>query len=67
MLMSEIVPLAGARRREQLGEALGALDLKLTADDLARVEAAIPKGAAAGARYAPQAMAHLDSETPHAG
>jgi aryl-alcohol dehydrogenase-like predicted oxidoreductase len=57
-----IVPLVGARRRERLSEALGALDLKLGADDLAAIEAAVPAGAAAGDRYAAAQMAHLDSE-----
>jgi aryl-alcohol dehydrogenase-like predicted oxidoreductase len=58
----DIVPLIGARRRERLDEALGALDVTLSADDLARIEAAVPPGAAAGDRYAAAQMAHLDSE-----
>jgi aryl-alcohol dehydrogenase-like predicted oxidoreductase len=58
----EVVPLVGARRRDQLAEALGALDLELGADDLAEIEAAMPADAAAGARYAEHAMAQLDSE-----
>jgi aryl-alcohol dehydrogenase-like predicted oxidoreductase len=58
----EIVPLVGARRRERLAEALGALDLELTAEDLAAIERAVPPGAAAGDRYDPTQMAHLDSE-----
>jgi aryl-alcohol dehydrogenase-like predicted oxidoreductase len=58
----DIVPLVGARRRDQLTQALGALEVTLTQDDLARIESALPKGAAAGERYAPQMMAHLDSE-----
>src|SRR6476660_4530176 len=37
----DIVPLIGARRRDRLDEALGALDLALTADDLTRIEAAV--------------------------
>jgi aryl-alcohol dehydrogenase-like predicted oxidoreductase len=57
-----IVPLVGARRRDRLAEALGALPLELTADDLAAIERAVPAGAAAGDRnHAPQ-MATLDSE-----
>ncbi|MEU7860875.1 aldo/keto reductase [Nonomuraea sp. NPDC049141] len=59
---TDIVPLVGARRRDRLAEALGALDVTLTADDLARIEAAIPADAAAGDRYAAPQMAHLDSE-----
>ena len=58
----DIVPLVGARRRDRLSESLKALDLTLTADDLARIEQAIPKGAAAGGRYPAPLMAILDSE-----
>lgn len=58
----DIVPLVGARRRDRLTEALSALDLKLTPDDLARIERAVPVGAAAGDRYPAPLMAHLDSE-----
>lgn len=57
-----IVPVIGARRRDQLAEALGAVDLELSADDIAAIERAVPKGAAAGERYAAAQMAHLDSE-----
>ena len=59
---SDIVPLIGARRRDRLAEALGALEIGLSADDIAAIERAVPKGAAAGDRYPAQAMAHLDSE-----
>jgi aryl-alcohol dehydrogenase-like predicted oxidoreductase len=58
----DIVPLVGARRREQLDEALGALALELTADELERMEQAVPPDAAAGDRYPAPQMAHLDSE-----
>jgi len=58
----DILPLVGARSRVQLQEALGSLDVKLTAADFAEIEKAIPAGAAAGSRYAERAMAHLDSE-----
>jgi aryl-alcohol dehydrogenase-like predicted oxidoreductase len=58
----DIVPLIGARRRDRLTEALGALDVTLTTADLAEIEKAVPKGAAAGERYAPAQMAALDSE-----
>ncbi|WP_406211324.1 aldo/keto reductase [Kitasatospora sp. NBC_01560] len=58
----DIVPLVGARRRDRLTEALGALDVALTEADLAAIEAAVPAGAAAGDRYAAAQMAHLDSE-----
>ncbi|MFG3051986.1 aldo/keto reductase [Kitasatospora sp. NPDC048239] len=58
----DIVPLVGARRRDRLTEALGALDVELTPADLAAIEAAVPAGSAAGDRYAAAQMAHLDSE-----
>lgn len=58
----DIVPLVGARTRERLAESLGALDAPLSADDLARIEAAVPEGAAAGERYPAPQMAMLDSE-----
>ncbi len=58
----DIVPLVGARRRDQLEEALGALDVELTAEDLERIEQAIPPDAAAGDRYGAPQMADLDSE-----
>jgi pyridoxine 4-dehydrogenase len=59
---SDIVPLVGARRRDRLTEALGALDVTLTPTHLAALAKAIPAGAAAGARYPDAQMAHLDSE-----
>jgi aryl-alcohol dehydrogenase-like predicted oxidoreductase len=62
----DIVPVLGARRRDQLTETLSALDLSLSAVDLAALDEAAPKGAAAGERYAPQGMASLDSERPFA-
>ncbi len=58
----DIVPLVGARRRDRLAEALGALDKPLAPDLVAALEAAVPKDAAAGTRYAEVQMAHLDSE-----
>jgi pyridoxine 4-dehydrogenase len=58
----DVVPLVGARRRERLAEALGALDVELGAEDLARIEQAVPAGAAAGDRYHAAQMATLDSE-----
>ena len=61
----DIVPLVGARRRDRLAEALGA-SVALAADDLAAIERAVPKDAAAGERY-PAQMAHLDSEQAHPG
>jgi aryl-alcohol dehydrogenase-like predicted oxidoreductase len=58
----DVVPLVGARRRERLSEALGALTLTLTDGDLDEIERAVPARAAAGERYPPALMATLDSE-----
>lgn len=59
---SHIVPLIGARRRDRLNEAIGALDVVLTPDDLAAIEQVVPKNAAAGDRYPTAQIALLDSE-----
>jgi aryl-alcohol dehydrogenase-like predicted oxidoreductase len=58
----DVVPLVGARTRERLTESLGALEVELTPDDLARIEEAVPIEAAAGERYHAEQMAILDSE-----
>jgi aryl-alcohol dehydrogenase-like predicted oxidoreductase len=58
----DIVPLVGARRRDRLTEALGALELNLGDDDLETIERAVPAEQAAGDRYDPRQMAMLDSE-----
>ena len=60
----DIVPLIGARRRDQLAEALAGLALTLTTDELKAIEQAAPADAVAGERYGPLAMKHLDSELP---
>lgn len=58
----DIVPLVGARRRDRLAEALGALDVVLAPEDLARIAATVPRDAVAGDRYDAGQMASLDSE-----
>jgi pyridoxine 4-dehydrogenase len=63
----DIVPLVGARRRERLTEALGALDVKLTPAHLAALAKAFPPGVASGARYAEAQLVHMDSEKFPAG
>ncbi|MGI5151182.1 aldo/keto reductase [Plantactinospora sp. CA-294935] len=55
----DIVPLAGARTRERLAEALPAMELSLSADDLAEIDKAVPLGAARGDRYPPAFMSSL--------
>ena len=59
---ADIIPLIGTKRRDRLAEALHALDLTLSDDDLAAIEAAVPPGAVAGERYEPAQVAALDSE-----
>jgi pyridoxine 4-dehydrogenase len=59
---NDIVPLVGARRRDRLSEALGALDVRLTDAHRAALAKAFPPGAAAGARYPESQLAHMDSE-----
>ncbi|WP_249374377.1 aldo/keto reductase [Streptomyces avermitilis] len=59
---TDIVPLIGARTRERLSEALGALEVTLDDADLNAIEAAVPADSAAGERYPQAQMAHLDSE-----
>ena len=58
----DIIPLIGTKRRDRLAEALQALDLTLSRDELAEIEAAVPAGAVAGGRYEQAQMAALDSE-----
>jgi aryl-alcohol dehydrogenase-like predicted oxidoreductase len=60
---TDILPVIGARRREQLNESLGAMELKLDAADIARIDAAVSPALTAGARYDAPQMAHLDSES----
>jgi aryl-alcohol dehydrogenase-like predicted oxidoreductase len=62
---TDIVPLVGARRRERLGEALGALDLRLSPADIDALREAVPVEAVAGERYPAAQLAHLDSEKEH--
>ena len=58
----DIVPVLGARRRDQLDEALGALELTLGDDVLTSLEHAVPAGAVVGDRYPAHGMETLDSE-----
>jgi aryl-alcohol dehydrogenase-like predicted oxidoreductase len=51
-----IVPIPGTKRRSYLEQNVGALDVELTREDLDAIEAAFPKGAAAGTRYAEAMM-----------
>jgi aryl-alcohol dehydrogenase-like predicted oxidoreductase len=57
-----IIPVIGARKRTQLAESLGALNVKLSVEEIAAMEAAVPADAVAGTRYDEHQMAVLDSE-----
>jgi len=59
---ARIVPVIGARTRGQLTESLAALDVRLSAEDVARLEEAVPASAIAGTRYDERQMKVLDSE-----
>ena len=48
---NDVAPIPGTKRRTYLTENLGALDVELTADDLAALDAAFPPDAVAGQRY----------------
>ena len=58
----DIVALVGSRTRKRLAEAIEAMNATLSSEDLANIEAAVPRGAVAGDRYAAPMMAMLDSE-----
>lgn len=53
---SDIVPIPGTKRRKYLEQNVAALDVKLSDDDLGRIEEIAPRGAASGARYPEDAM-----------
>ena len=57
----DIVPIPGTKRRSYLQENVGALAVTLTGADLARFDAAMPVGAAAGGRYAAEGYSYGDT------
>jgi aryl-alcohol dehydrogenase-like predicted oxidoreductase len=57
---NDIVPIPGTKHVRYLEENLAAIDVTLTADELQRIGAALPKGAAEGTRYAAPQMAALN-------
>jgi aryl-alcohol dehydrogenase-like predicted oxidoreductase len=57
----DVVPIPGTKRRSYLEENLGALDVELTAEDLAGIEQVTPRGSAAGERYTPENMANVNA------
>jgi aryl-alcohol dehydrogenase-like predicted oxidoreductase len=59
---SFVIPVIGARKRTQLTESLGALEVKLSVEEMSALEAAVPAEAVAGTRYDANGMRSLDSE-----
>ena len=56
----DVVPIPGTKRRNYLEEDVGAVDLALSANDLARIEEVVPRGSFAGERYSPEGFALVD-------
>jgi aryl-alcohol dehydrogenase-like predicted oxidoreductase len=56
----DVVPIFGTSRRTNLDANLGALDVKLTADELRELDAVVPKGSAAGTRYPEAGMQNVN-------
>jgi aryl-alcohol dehydrogenase-like predicted oxidoreductase len=56
----DIVAIPGTKRRTYLEENVGAASIRLTDDELRRIDEAFPTGATAGDRYPPQAMAAVN-------
>jgi aryl-alcohol dehydrogenase-like predicted oxidoreductase len=56
----DIVPIPGTKRRKYIEENVGALEVRLTAEDRARIDRMLPPGAAAGTRYAEAGMNTLN-------
>ena len=56
----DIVPIPGTKRRKYLEENVAGVDITLTREELARIDRALPRGAAAGTRYPAQSMQAVD-------
>jgi aryl-alcohol dehydrogenase-like predicted oxidoreductase len=58
----DIIPIPGTKRRKYLEENFGSLSVKLSADDLRRIDEAAPHGAASGERYPEHMMALINKK-----
>jgi aryl-alcohol dehydrogenase-like predicted oxidoreductase len=56
----DVVPIPGTKRRRYLEENTAAADLRLSADALARLDAALPPAGTAGPRYSEEMMSYID-------
>lgn len=54
------MPIPGTKRVKRLDDNLGAVDVRLTADELEQIDAILPAGAASGERCKAQAMLTVD-------
>ena len=59
---TNVIPLIGARTRQQLADSLAALNVQLTPADLVEIESALPPDSISGTRYDAHGMRTLDSE-----
>jgi aryl-alcohol dehydrogenase-like predicted oxidoreductase len=57
---NDIVPIPGTKRRAYLAQNVKAVDIELSASDIAELEAAVPASAIAGERYAPANLKNID-------
>jgi len=57
---ADIVPIPGTKRRKYLEENIGALDVKLTPAELARIDEVVPRGTVAGLRYTDRQMTTIN-------
>ncbi|MFE7774018.1 aldo/keto reductase [Streptomyces sp. NPDC057445] len=60
VLRTGALPIPGTKRRRYLEENVAALDVTLTDEDIAAIEAVAPRGVASGDRYAPELMQSLN-------
>ena len=56
----DIVPIPGTKRRRYLEENVAAAEIRLSSEELRRLDSIAPRGATAGERYAPAAMRNID-------
>ncbi|MDQ6732812.1 MAG: aldo/keto reductase [Nitrospirota bacterium] len=56
----DLVPIPGTKRRKYLEENVAAADIKLTPEEIAELEAAVPQDEIAGERYAPATLKAID-------
>jgi len=56
----DIIPIPGTKRRCYLEENVGAVSVRLAAEEIAELDAALPPGITAGERYSPQMLAYVN-------